>query len=227
MENIQFVTYDRLFVALRYRASNLVVVQRGRDELLPRNRPRNRRQARLRRHRTDGHPERQGYRRLRGAPRAADRQAPAGRPVHLLRPHGAGDPAGRAGARRPPASAYRACHRHLSVRRQDQAPRLARHRDGHRAGRREPDDGRPRHRPFRAHARGIARRADVALRPADLAGAARRQGGGRAALREHRQRRTARIRCRRRVGPRRHRFVRRAEIAGPGSVRHALCRHQR
>ena len=76
--------------------------------------------------------------------------------------------------------------RHLSVRRQDQAPRFARHRNGDRARRREPDDGRPRHRPFRAHAGGTARRADVDLRPADLAGAARRQGGGRAAVREHR-----------------------------------------
>ena len=49
--------------------------------------------------------------------------------------------------------------RHLSVRRQDQASRFARHRNGDRAGRREPDDGRPRHRPFRAHAGGAARRA--------------------------------------------------------------------
>ena len=69
--------------------------------------------------------------------------------------------------------------RHLSVRRQDQASRFARHRDGDPARRREPDDRRPRHRPFRAHAGGIARRADVDLRPADMAGAAGRQGRGR------------------------------------------------
>ena len=130
----------------------------------PGNDPDSRRRFRLRRHRADGHPQRQGHRRLRGAARAADRQAPAGRPVHLLRPHGSGDPARRPGARRAPASAYRARHRHLSVRRQDQASRFARHRNGDRAGRREPDDGRPRHRPFRAHARGTARRADVDFR---------------------------------------------------------------
>ena len=135
--------------------------------------------------RTDGHPERQGHRRLRGAPCAADRQAPARRPLHLLRPHGAGHPARRPGARRAAASAYRARHRHLSVRRQDPPPRFARHRDGHRAGRREPDDGGPRHRAFRAHARGTARRADVDVRPADLARPARGRGGGRAAVREH------------------------------------------
>ena len=129
--------------------------------------------------RTDGHSERQGHWRLPGSPRAADRQAPAGRAVHLLRPHGAGHPAGRPGARRPAASAYRPVDRDLPVRRQDQASRFARHGNGDPARRRESDDRRPRHRPFGAHAGRTARRADVDLRPADMAGAARRQGGGR------------------------------------------------
>ena len=75
----------------------------------PGNDPDSRRRLRLRCHRADGDPQRQGHRRLPGAPRAADRQAPAGRPVHLLRPHGPGDPARRPGARRAAASAYRAC----------------------------------------------------------------------------------------------------------------------
>ena len=143
------------------------------------------RRLRQRPDRTDGHSERQGHWRLPGSPRAADRQAPAGRAVHLLRPHGPGHPAGRPGARCASASAYRPVDRHLSVRRQDQASRFARHRNGDPARRREFDDRRPRHRPFRAHAGGVARRADVGLRPADLAGAAGRQGGGRPGLREH------------------------------------------
>ena len=62
--------------------------------------------------------------------------------------------------------------------------------------------------------RGIARRADVDLRPADMAGAAGRQGGGRAGLREHGQRGAAGFRRRRRCRARRHRRLRRRPLAG-------------
>ncbi len=67
--------------------------------------------------------------------------------------------------RRAPASPYRAGHRHLSVRRQGAPSRFARHRNGHRAGRREPDDG-------RAAASSIpsACRRSCAARPMGLSG---------------------------------------------------------
>ena len=54
---------------------------------------------------------------FRGAPRAAARQAADGRPLHLLRSFRPGAVPLRQGHGCAPASAYRACHRHLSVRR--------------------------------------------------------------------------------------------------------------
>ena len=56
-----------------------------------------------------------------------------------------------AGPRRAAASAYRARHRHLSVRRRDHPSRQPRQRHGDPARRGQLDDGRARHRPFRAH----------------------------------------------------------------------------
>ena len=91
-------------------------------------------------------------RRIRGAARAAAWQAADGRALHLLRPFRAGAVHRRQGHGRAPASAYRARHRHLSVRRPHHAPRQRGQHPGDPARRHEPDDGRPRHRAFRAHA---------------------------------------------------------------------------
>ena len=120
-------------------------------------------------------------RRLCGAPRAAVGAHAHGRAVHFLRSFRPGRIPRRQRARRAAASAYRACHRHLSVRRRDHAPRQSRHRGGDQAGRSELDDRRPRHRPFRAHASGAARRSRAHPRPADVGGAAggERGNGGR------------------------------------------------
>ena len=79
-------------------------------------------------------------------------QAPDGRAVHLLRPHGAGGfraghPAQR---RRAAASAHRPVDRHLPVRRRDHASRQRRLRAGDPAGRGQLDDRRARHHPLRA-----------------------------------------------------------------------------
>ena len=112
-------------------------------------------------------------RRLRGAARAAVGAHAHGRAVHLLRPFRAGRIPRRARPRRAAASAYRACHRHLSVRRRDHAPRQPRHRGRDQAGRGELDDRRPRHRAFRAHRRREARRRRADPRLADVGGAAR------------------------------------------------------
>ena len=60
---------------------------------------------------------------------------------------------------RAPASAYRAGHRHLSVRRLDHPSRQRGQCPGDPAGRDEPDDRGARHRPFRAHAGPAAPRA--------------------------------------------------------------------
>ena len=105
----------------------------------------------LRRARARHRAARARSRRLRGAPRAAARQAADGRAVHLLRPDGPGAVRRRPGHGRAPASAYRARHRHLSVRRPRHAPRQRRQRAGDHARRHEPDDRRARHRAFRAH----------------------------------------------------------------------------
>ena len=102
--------------------------------------------------------------RLRGAPRAAARQAPDGRALHLLRSFRAGAVHGRQGHGRAAAPAYRARHRHLSVRRQHHAPRQRGQYPGNPARRHEPDDGGPRHRPFRANAgRAAPRRRQTML----------------------------------------------------------------
>ena len=77
------------------------------------------------------------------------------------------------------APAHQPRHRHLSVRRRDPAPRQPRHRPGDPARRDQSDDRRQRHRPFRAEPGRGTRGGPAALRHADLAGAARRQGGDR------------------------------------------------
>ena len=97
-------------------------------------------------------------RRLCGAARAAAWQAADGRPLHLLRSFRPGAVHGRQGHGRAAASAYRACHRHLSVRRHHHASRQRGQHPGDPARRDEPDDGRPRHRAFRAHARTCSAR---------------------------------------------------------------------
>ena len=111
---------------------------------------------------------------FRGAPRAAARQAADGRPLHLLRSFRAGAVHVRQGHGRAPASAYRARHRHLSVRRQHHAPRQRGQHPGNPARRHEPDDGRARHRPFRAHAGRAAEERPEDAGPAKLDRAAGR-----------------------------------------------------
>ena len=113
-------------------------------------------------------------RRIRGAPRAAAWQAADGRALHLLRSFRPGAVHVRQGHGRAPASAYRACHRHLSVRRQHHAPRQRGQHPGDPARRDEPDDRRPRHRPFRAHAGPAAPRRPEDAGPAELDRAAGR-----------------------------------------------------
>ena len=120
---------------------------------LPSQRSDPRRQAVLRRARTRHRAARPRSWRLRGAARLAARQAPDGRPVHLLRPLGPGAVHRRAGHGCPAAPAYRPRHGHLSLRRPHYASRQRGARPGDRAGRHEPHDGRARHRPFGAHAR--------------------------------------------------------------------------
>ena len=131
----------------------------------------------VRRHRPGDRAAHGRSRRLHRAPRAALGALAHGRPLHLLRPFRPGGIPRRRRHRRAPASAYRARHRHLSVRRRDRAPRLPRHRGGDQAGRSQLDDGRARHRAFRAHGRGVARHRQPDPRPADVGGAAEGQRG--------------------------------------------------
>ena len=69
--------------------------------------------------------------------------------------------------RRPPASAHRARDDHVFVRRRDRAPRQPGLSAAHSTGRREPHDGRPRHRALRARRRRsqLSRRACTASNP--------------------------------------------------------------
>ena len=126
------------------------------------------------------------------------------------------------GDRRAAAPAYRARHRHLSVRRRDPAPRQPRHLTGDPAGRRQ----------LMTAGRGIAHserspeataRQPLSIRAADLAGAARRQGRNRSAVRTYLEVRTAGDRVGRRLSPHRHRPVRRRALAGRDGIGHALC----
>ena len=88
----------------------------------------------------------------------------------------------RQGHGRAPASAYRACHRHLSVRRLDHASRQRGQHPGDPARRDEPDDGGARHRAFRAHARRAAPRRPEDAGPAKLDRAAGGLGRDRAVV---------------------------------------------
>ena len=100
-------------------------------------------------------------------------------PLHLLRPDGAGAVHRRPGHGRAAASAYRACHRHLSLRRARHASRQRGQRAGDHAGRDEPDDRRARHRALGAHARRRSRQRGRDVRHPELDRAARRGRGDR------------------------------------------------
>ena len=177
---------------------------------------------RARPHHRAAHPR--SRRRICGAARAAAWQAADGRPLHLLRSFRPGAVHGRQGHGRAPASAYRARHRHLSVRRQHHAPRQRGQHPGNPARRDEPDDRRPRHRPFRAHARRAAPRRPEDAGPAKLDRAAGRLGGNRAVVPALRRREPADGEGRRlhRAHHRRQRLWR--EIAGHDGV--ALVLHR-
>ena len=155
---------------------------------------------------------------LRGAPRAAQRQAAHGRALHLPRPFRAD---GRAAGRRrhggAAASAYRARHRHLSVRRRHLPSRQPGLRAGDPAGRRQLDDRRQRHRPQRAHrTRDEAHGLSHARRP-DLGGAAQEPRGDGAVVRACREGQAAGVDGRRRGVPADRRHLRR-----PHGADHAL-----
>ena len=155
---------------------------------------------------------------LRGAPRAAQRQAAHGRAVHLPRSFRAD---GRAAGRRrhggAAASAYRARHRHLSVRRRHLPSRQPGLCAGDPPGRRQLDDRRQRHRPQRAHrARDEAHGLSHARRP-DLGGAAQEPRGDGAVVRACREGQAAGVDGRRRGVPADRRHLRR-----PHGADHAL-----
>ena len=95
-------------------------------------------------------------------------EMPQRRPLRVLRPHRPGDARRRATDRRAPASAHRPGHRHLPVGRRDDASRQPGLGAGNPARRRQLDDRRPRHRPFRTHAGTPARRRSSIPRAADL-----------------------------------------------------------
>ena len=141
--------------------------------------PKRRRRAGLRRHRTDDRSAQRRSRRLLGAPRAAPQQAAHGRPLHLLRSFRAGRVPQRPGHRRAAASAYRARHRHLPVRRRDHAPRQPRHRGADPPGRGQLDDRGTRHRAFRAHRAGAPHGRRAAARTAVLGRPAGQRRGDR------------------------------------------------
>ena len=156
---------------------------RSPHELATLQRSRARRSQDLRRarsHHRAAHPR--PRRRLCGAARAAAWQAADGRALHLLRSFRPGAVRVRQGHGRAAASAYRACHRHLSVRRQHHASRQRGQHSGDHAGRDEPDDRGTRHRPFRAHAGSAAPRRPEDAGPAELDRAAGRQGRNRAVV---------------------------------------------
>ena len=81
--------------------------------------------------------------------------------VRVRRPHGAGGVRARARHRRAPASAHRPGDGDVPVVGHDRAPRHARQRPGHQPRRRQLDDGRSRHRPFRTHAGARCARAST------------------------------------------------------------------
>jgi len=158
--------------------------------------------------------------RLRSGAGAAVRDAPNGRPVRVLRPHGAhrsraGHPAL---GRRAAASAHRAGDGHLSVRRRDHASRQRRVRAADSPRRGQLDDRRPGHHAFRAlRARAPGRRARA--RHPGLGRAAPGTRGDRAGVRAPRRAGPADLRRRRpAVAADRRRRVRR-----PRECRDALA----
>ena len=130
-------------------------------------------------------------RRLLRRARPALRPSPDGRPVHSPRPGGTRRHPAHRGFRRAAASAYRPRHRHLHPHRRDRAPRFDRQPADDHARRRELDDRRARHRPFRARARRHAQHRPPDRRVPDLGGAAENAGGSAAELRPSRQGRAA------------------------------------
>ena len=86
------------------------------------------------------------------------RQAPHGRPLHLLRSLRSGGIQRRRRHRRPPASPYRPLDGHVPVRRRDHPSRQPRQRRADPSRRGELDDRRTRDRSFRAHRAGSPRR---------------------------------------------------------------------
>ncbi len=116
-------------------------------------------------HRSEGtRPRRRIHRPSR---RAAFERAPH-RPVRVFRSHGAGHVRERRGHRRASASAHRAGHGDLSVRRRHRTSRHARFGADHPPGRRELDDRRPRHRAFRTQSGGRARGRAFSARHPDM-----------------------------------------------------------
>ena len=158
---------------LECRKNELATLQRSRAR-----RSQNLRRARS--HHRAAHPRPRRW--ICGAARAAAWQAADGRALHLLRSFRPDAVHGRQGHGRAAASAYRACHRHLSVRRLDHAPRQRGQHPGDPARRHEPDDGGTRHRAFRAHARRAAPRRPEDAGPAELDRAAGRLGRDRAVV---------------------------------------------
>ena len=146
--------------------------------------PRRWRQIPVRRDQDGGRAaHRRPRRRLHGAARAAVGAVAHGRAVRVLRSFRADRVQVRQRPRRAAASAHRARHRHLSVRRRDHAPRQPRHRGADPARRGQLDDRRPRHRAFRAHRQRAPRQRRQPARPADVGGAAGGAGGDGAGLR--------------------------------------------
>ena len=133
--------------------------------------------------RDDHRAARRRPRRDGGAPSAACRRAPDGRPLHLHRPDGTGRVPYRPGNRRAAAPAYQPGDGHLPARGRDPAPGQPGHQPGDPPGRRQLDARRARHRAFGAHGARAARQRPTALRHADLGRPARRRRGERARLR--------------------------------------------
>ena len=158
------------------------------------------------------------------AARSALHQAADGRPVHLLRPDGAGGVPDRPGHRRAPPPAHQPRDADLPVRGRDPAPRQPGDRAGDPTRCGELDVRRARHRPFRAHERGAPPQGPAPVRHPDLDGAAGRAGGGRPRVRAPWGGRAAHRRCRRRSGAADRGTGLRGRLAAGDRVRDALRR---
>ena len=197
----------------------------GPHEFLPRQRPRRRRQIPVRCAEDGDRAAHRGpRRRLHGAARAAVDPVAHGRAVRVLRSFRADRVQVRQRPRRAPASAYRARHRHLPVRRRDHAPRQPRHRGADPARRGQLDDRRPRHRAFGAHRHRAPRQGRQPARLADVGRAAGGEGGDGAGFRASRGRRVSDGRGQRHLGARGGRRRLWPALAGRVRVRDAVRR---